>query len=875
MYDTYPTQPIHLDHGWLLPQTKVTVQLECALLALRHLGMLPIYFVLSMGMTWPLMAQLGRQIPVDTGSDVWAHEWTFWWLKESLAAGQTPYVSPLLFHPVGVDLTTHNIAWVNFALWWPLQALFDSNTAFSLTYLLLFTLNAFAMYLFAYEQVQSRAAAWLAGLVFGFWPYTLSQAGHPNMIALFGLPLGLLYLSRALKAGQRRHALLAGLFLALVGIARWQLLTPAAFLVTIFVLAQVLTNRITWTWRTLQQLLLTGVTMLVSMAPLAWPLVMAQMTRTETAELLIYEPQNATDLASYFLPHQNLWFWSTSVSWLPSAFQFPQQEITFIGYTVLVMVLFGLFGNGRKAFPWLLMAVVLLLLALGPVITIGHHPLPDLPTLYQWLEDWFVIRLMRRPDRFNTFLGFPVALLVALGVTFLQRRLAPASFSAWLVALTFALGSEYIQAPYPLGMTPTPAWHRALAQEPGNFAIFDIPISPYYADKHYMHYQIQHGKPMVGGHISRRPRALLDFLEGSIFTHDMLHHRVMDLAVHNVSEQLGYLAAANVRYLVINKRFATAEQVAAWQAWLLVQPRYEDESVAVYATTLAAGRDFTVTTQLPAALGIFHTSTTLPTVQQGYWVTVNLGWTARATVAEDYTACFQLINAKQVISAESCTLISPDWPTARWAAGEVVRDHYRLHVNPHLPAGDYMLALVIADGANQRIGQPTTIGALTVTALPRTFVAPRPQVRTDLRLGEAIALLGYDLRVTAAVTPTVRLTLYWQARQPITHSYKVFVHLVDPATNTILAQSDAAPRQWRYPTTWWQTGEVVAEIIELPIDPAATTAPFLRIGLYDEATGARLRMLNQAGAAVPDDAFVIRLITQTPAHDVAPRLPLR
>lgn len=115
-----------------------------------------------------------------------------------------------------MDLTSHNIAWLNFALWWPLQAIWGGNAAFSLTYLLLFTVNAFAMYLFVYEQVQSRAAAWLAGLVFGFWPYTLSQAGHPNMIALFGLPLRLLFLRRALNGGSYRQALLTGFRLTIV-----------------------------------------------------------------------------------------------------------------------------------------------------------------------------------------------------------------------------------------------------------------------------------------------------------------------------------------------------------------------------------------------------------------------------------------------------------------------------------------------------------------------------------------------------------------------------------------------------------------------------------------------------------------------------------
>jgi hypothetical protein len=850
--DPYCTPPIDFDHVWLLPQTSVTVQLARFITGLLHLTTLPVYAVLSLLMTWPLAAQLGRQIPVDVGSDVWAHEWTFWWLKEALGAGQTPYLSPLLFHPSGVDLTSHNIAWLNFALWWPLQALWGSNAAFSLIYLVFFTLNAFAMYLFVYEQVQSWVAAWLAGLVFGFWPYTLSQAGHPNMIALFGLPLGLLFLRRALNGGRYRPALLAGLLFALIGIARWQLLVPAAYLVGIFVLVH-LTKRNHWTRFTIKQLALTGVTMLVCMAPLAWAPVMAHLTRPAAADLLLYEPQNASDLVSYFLPHGALWLWSPVASHLPKALQFQQQEITFIGYTALLLVIIALWGSWRKALPWLLMALVLLLLALGPVITIAHHPLPALVTPYQWLEDWFITRLMRRPDRFNSFLGFPIAMLVALAVVFLQKRLAHRHFTPWLLALTLGVVGEYSQAPYSLGMTPTPVWHRALAAEPGDFAILDIPISPYYADKHYMHYQIQHGKPMVGGHISRRPRALLDFLEGSIFTQDMLHHRVMDPAVRNVSQQLRYLAAADVRYLVINKRFATAEQIAAWKSWLVVSPRHEDESVAVYATTLTAGIDYTVAQPLTAAIGLIHASVSPPQAQQGDWMTVDVGWAARAVPEGDYTACLQLLAAGTVVQPPMCAPISADWPTTQWQAGEVVRDQYRFQISPHQPTGDYQLRLALQNGNGQSVGQPASLGPLPVTPLPRVFTAPHPQTTTNLRLGEAIVLLGYDLRVTESV----QLTLYWQAQQAIERSYKVFVHLVDPATNTIVAQSDAAPRQWAYPMTWWQAGEVVTETIELPLDTTTTGARLLRLGLYDEETGVRLQMQDPNGIAVPDNAFVI------------------
>ena len=103
----------------------------------------------------PRHQNLGIQFPSDTGSDMLVHEWTLHWLKQALLNLQNPFFTHLLAHPTGVSLTSHNIAWVNFGLWLPLSYAWGQAAATSLTYLLIFTFNAYAMYLFAYDQTRS------------------------------------------------------------------------------------------------------------------------------------------------------------------------------------------------------------------------------------------------------------------------------------------------------------------------------------------------------------------------------------------------------------------------------------------------------------------------------------------------------------------------------------------------------------------------------------------------------------------------------------------------------------------------------------------------------------------------------------------------
>lgn len=594
------------------------------------------YALLSLIMTWPLAARLGSAFPSDTGSDMLVHEWTLWFLRNSLLNLQNPFATDLLAHPSGVALTSHNIAWMNFGVGLPLALAFNQAAATSLTYLIVFTFNAYAMYLFAYTQTGSRTGGWVAGLIFGFFPSTLSDGGHVNMIITGWLPLALLYLDRTLLAGGWRNAFFAGLFFALLGISRWQLLAIAAPLAVLFILFQVGAHRRCWRFSTLGWLAAVGGVMLLLMAPLLLPLVVAQVTRASAGNLLIYEPAFSADLLGYFTPHFRLHTWQWLIPLLPPNLQFGQQEVIFLGFTVLLLAFLAVTRRFRASAVWLLMAAMLIILALGPVVTVGGQKLDWLYTPYRLVEDTFLNQLIRKPWRYNTFLGLPLAMLGALGMAALrgpsQRR---AGLAAAVVSL-FIL-AEYWLVPFPTIATDiTPSWYQQLAADPQEFAIVGLPISSRWADKFYMYYQMEHGKPMVGGHVSRPPVESIDFMVNSPFLYDMLYQREMDPALVDVTHQLHYLAAADVRYAILHKNFVSAEKIAAWKDWLTFAPLYEDDMTVVYRTEPVAGTDFTIVQPLTAALGVIHTAFETAAVQGGEPLTVDIRWGAAAAPGVDY-----------------------------------------------------------------------------------------------------------------------------------------------------------------------------------------------------------------------------------------------
>jgi len=81
------------------------------------------------------------------------------------------------------------------------------------------------------------------------------------------------------------------------------------------------------------------------------------------------------------------------------------------------------------------------------------------------------------------------------------------------------------------------------------------------------------------------------------------------------------------------------------------------------------------------------------------------------------------------------------------------------------------------------------------------------------------------------------------------------VHLFDPETEEILAQSDAMPRGGAYPTSWWQAGEVVSETVTLPLAGVPSGRYRLAVGLYDPS--GRLPAIGADGQRLADDRVIL------------------
>ncbi len=243
-------------------------------------------------------------------------------------------------------------------------------------------------------------------------------------------------------------------------------------------------------------------------------------------------------------------------------------------------------------------------------------------------------------------------------------------------------------------------------------------------------------------------------------------------------------------------------------------------------------------------------------------LSVRLAWSAARPIAANYGISLRLFDAGGQLRVSLDT--QPGYgflPTSLWQPGELVTDRYTLALPEDLSPDDYCLQVVLYQVPTlEPVGQ-ARLGDFSLPLEnpfemqrpPRSFLLPTPEHPLEVDFGEEVRLAGYDL---AQGEEALHLTLWWQARQTPQVDYTIFVHLLDPATETLVTQSDAEPRGGAYPTSWWVAGEVISETVTLSLEDVPAGAYRLAVGLYDR-TVTRLPATGPDGQLLPDDRLIL------------------
>jgi hypothetical protein len=573
-----------------------------------HLTVFGAFLLLTLLLTYPITVHFASEIPF--GGDAWQHIWNLWWIRHAVLDLHTsPYFSNLIFYPDGANLYFHTLALTAGLTGIPLQALgLNLLETYNLIMMSTFVLAGYSAFLLCHYLTRNVWASFVGGFVFSFSPYHFAHLiGHMNLASLQWIPFYVLLLLRAIdEPGTGHGRRWAGLVLAAGAGVLLAVNTYTDWLYGIFL---ALFTGLLIAWRVLvpgerRALARSGVGWLegglrVTVALLVYVSLVSPVllpTLREAQKGYAQQPPEETlvysaDLVQAFVPSAFHPLWGKLVT-EQAHINNPSEQVLFLGFATLGLAALAVWRlrRERQVLFWAFAALSAWALSLGPVLQVlGRSRFTafgvTIPLPYLLLYKLPLLNIMRTPARLTVLTMLALAVLVAFGLDYLSRsgltrsedagrvRRSIASLrnrsGVLLLGLPLLIAFEYLTVPFP---TVPPGWgvpiYARIAQEPGRFALLELPLRPF---GDYMAYQTVHGKPIVGGYLSRQPpyptlerTPALRYLVNSTGVDDPLKASVAGGAGVSALRNLG------IKYVIIRWWAFSPEEKAAMQRKLEV-----------------------------------------------------------------------------------------------------------------------------------------------------------------------------------------------------------------------------------------------------------------------------------------------------------------
>ena len=811
------------------------------------------YIVLSLGFCVPLPLRLGTDVAgryVDTR----IFQWNNWWVKYALLNGLDLDDSAYIYAPSGASLVSHNVNWISSFLSVPLDLIFGPTIAYNLTFLFTFFLSGYGMYLLVRDLTDHRGAAFVAGLVFSFAPYHVSGNwdGQMNLANIQWIPLCLRHLLRVVHGKRWQDALWAGFWGALASLDCWFFTMFLGLWSAVFALYLLIWRRKDLSWRLVGLLLLAAGVGLILITPFLLPLFRASGGELMSEALDYYADDKSTDLLAFVTPSSDHPL--TGDRDAPLYGRFQHWRPAYLGISVIVLSVWAAVAVRRKSVLWWLTGLLFALLALGTTLDVGGVSYPGVPMPFALLLRWVpAIKVIRQASRFNVMVSLSCAVLVGLACADLSRRITR---PRWRTALLVLAGSlvlfEYAAFPCPLSTTQVSQFYHDLAEEEGDFALLELPVDDFHS-REYLYPQTIHHKRLVNGYVARTTDETLAFISGHPLL-KKLHTQVeVDPEVQDVPAAMRNLAANGVRYVVVHKNALPPQPpvdprvLADWQTLFGPDVYYEDEELVAYR--LPEAQNLGAPETVGASLAVRAIEARRVTLLDESLLSVRLTWMAQADMDRDL-ACTVSVEGSDGRRVESrVETISPRYPTGVWPEGVVVDDEYLLSMEETWPAGPSTVVVTAMDpGSGQALGMLARQVSLPDEASPLVPALDKIETATDVTYGHEMRLLGFTPCRSA---DKLTLDMVWMALEATDVDYKVFVHVIHVSTQEIVAQSDAMPRHWSYPTSRWDRGEVFIDRVELDLVGVAPGTYVLWAGVYEPGQD-RLEAVDAKGRILPD-----------------------
>lgn len=480
------------------------------------------YVLITIAWYWHGVVHIADSF-ISDGGDGAAFLWSYWHIPRALLDFENPFSATGIFYPVGTRLGFHTSTPLEAVVAWPLSKVLGEVLAVNLLNLGAVVLTGLGAWVLARHECHDDRAAFVAGAGFMLVPQHVGRImGHWNLNHAWVLPFALWAVLRVYDKPTWRRATVLGVLAGVV------FLTD----LTLFVFWLLATLLIAlWRRRETVQIFgkLSGAGLITAAlsAPVALPMLM-DLRNHELDPLPQFGGANdhSADLIGFFTPSTLHPFWGGLFDTThPNVFGL--EEYPYAGILILALALLVVLTRRRHGpvGPWLMVAGVFMLLALGPFLHVNGWtgsafskfgvdytvPLP-----YFLFHRIPVLSGLRIPGRF-ALMG-ALALNVAAAVTlarFARERSWRWQWAVPVVALMITLVELLPFARVPLQADEAPAAYSAIKRHPDESAVLEIPmvwrdgfgqVGDQANHDVFLYWATVHERPVVSGMVARLPR---------------------------------------------------------------------------------------------------------------------------------------------------------------------------------------------------------------------------------------------------------------------------------------------------------------------------------------------------------------------------------
>ena len=806
----------------------------------RTTAVVLLFVVLSLVLTYPLALHMADA--VEDRQDALLNVWITAWDGHQLLNDPLALFDANIFYPYPRTLAYSELLLGNGLLAVPVTAATGNPVlGYNLALLLSFVLSGLGMYLLVLRLTRSSGAGLVAGAIFAFSAYRMTNLAQAQLLTTQWLPFALLALLQLMRRPRPRHVATFVLFFCIQALSSFYY----AILLAMAVAGLVVWRFAVWAWLRVRgraqagaplrlvalHLLVAAVLCALIVLPFALPYFQVQRELGFERSLADNEPFSAS-LRQYLMVPPNS---AIHGQWLPSD-DTPVAggyavDALFPGFVALALSLWGLArGKGRTRWFFLLMALVSVVLSFGPRLYLapGQPAALDVALPYAWL--YAVVpgfKALRAPVRFDALVMLSLGVLAGYGVaaaiehwragTKVGDRRAPGFVAVGVLLATALVVLESLvwpaaQAlPVPVGREVPPVY-RWLAEQ-GQEPVLELPMAfaPGGPQLDYQYLSTYHWRTTPDGYSGFIPPK---------------HGQIAYEMERFPSERaVSLLQALDVRHVVIHTdRYAAARWQGMEDALLGVS---DLEAVA----TFGSDRVYDVA----------------PRASDEDALEVSVYFPPQAAAGQPYSAYILAINEGARSYAIQPTDVSG--PTVSWQGEErsTIADVplvtspeggaavVRLEMTAPESARTYEVMVREQDGP---LGSWSATGQVLVGA------------EADGAFPVPIRLESWSVADAARPGEPLPVALRWRVLGKIDAYYSVFVKLLDAGGNTVSGW-DGQPRDGDAPTLLWVPGEMVEDLVTLAVPAGLPAGEYaVEVGMYRAADLARCLTLDEDGAPV-------------------------